>query len=129
MSLQKEINFEDEVCDHLRAHGWLYAKDDAQNHDRARAIFPPDVVAWVQATQPKVWESLTKNHGGKAEETLLDRLRVQLDQRGTLDVLRNGVELVTAGGLIRVAQFRPALSMNQISSARASIPYGEPSVR
>ena len=30
------------------AHGWLYAEGDAQHYDRARALFPADVLAWVQ---------------------------------------------------------------------------------
>ena len=51
----------------------------------ARALYPADVLAWVQATQPKAWETLTKNHGAQAGEMLLARLRDQLDQRGTLD--------------------------------------------
>ncbi len=29
MSLHKEINFETEICEHLAAHGWLYAEGDA----------------------------------------------------------------------------------------------------
>lgn len=112
MTLHKEINFEDEVCDHLAAHAWLYAKDDAKSYDRARALFPADVVAWVRAVQPKAWEALTKNHGSKAEETLLDRLRAQLDQRGTLDVLRTGIELLGVKDAVKLAQFKPALGMN-----------------
>ncbi|MFZ1546653.1 MAG: hypothetical protein WAT12_06075 [Candidatus Nitrotoga sp.] len=36
---------------------------DAANYDRARALFPADVLAWVQETQPKACEILTKNHG------------------------------------------------------------------
>ena len=51
MSLHKEINFEDEICAHLEANGWLYAEGDAQLYDRARALFPADVIAWVQTTQ------------------------------------------------------------------------------
>ena len=66
MNLHKEINFETEICEHLAAHGWLYAEGDAANYDRARALFPADVLAWVQATQPKAWETLTKNHGRAA---------------------------------------------------------------
>jgi type I restriction enzyme R subunit len=34
-------------------HGWLYTESDAAGYDRARALFPADVVAWVQASQPK----------------------------------------------------------------------------
>ena len=94
MSLHKEISFETEICQHLADNGWLYADGDAAGYDRARALFPDDVLAWVQVTQPKAWESLTKNHGAQAGETLLARLRDQLDQRGTLDVLRHGIELL-----------------------------------
>ena len=94
MSLHKEISFETEICDYLGANGWLYSEGDATHYDRARALFPADVLAWVQATQPKAWETLTKNHGAQAGETLLARLRDQIDQRGTLDVLRHGIELL-----------------------------------
>ena len=94
MSVHKEISFETEICQHLAAHGWLYAEGDAAGYDRTRALFPADVLAWVQATQPKAWEILTKNHGAQAGDTLLSRLRDQLDQRGTLDVLRHGIELL-----------------------------------
>ena len=53
MSLHKEINFEIEICEHLGAHDWLYADGEAAKYDRARALFPEDVLNWVQATQPK----------------------------------------------------------------------------
>ena len=94
MSLHLERNFETEICEHLGSHGWLYDQEDAQQYDRARSLFPIDVLAWVQSTQPQAWETLTKSHGDKAGETLLTRLRDQLDQRGTLDVLRHGIELL-----------------------------------
>ena len=58
MSIHKEISFETEICEHLAAHGWLSAEGDAFTYDRARALFPADVVAWVQASQPKAWETL-----------------------------------------------------------------------
>ena len=58
--LHKEIKFETEICDHLAANGWLYATNDAANYDRTRALFPSDVPAWVQETQPKAWETLQK---------------------------------------------------------------------
>src|SRR5258707_1457458 len=112
MNLHKEISFEDEVCGHLAAHGWLYAEGDAVLYDRSRALFPADLVAWVQATQPTAWQTLAKNHGPSAEAVLLDRIRKQLDDRGTLDVLRHGVELIGLRQPIALAQFKPALAMN-----------------
>jgi type I restriction enzyme R subunit len=118
MALHKEISFETEICQHLASHGWLYAEGDAAGYDRARALYPADVLAWVQATQPKAWETLSKNHGAKAEETLLARLRDQLDQRGTLDVLRHGVELLGLKAPLALAQFKPALILNPEILAR-----------
>ncbi|MDR3472835.1 MAG: hypothetical protein P4M09_14315 [Devosia sp.] len=117
-SLHKEISFEDEICDQLAASGWLYDPADAARYDRARALVPADVVAWVQATQPQAWEALTRNHGVAAEAVLLDRIRKQLDDRGTLDVLRHGVELLGLKQPLRLAQFKPAMGMNPEIVAR-----------
>lgn len=113
MSLHNEIEFENEICEHLAGNGWLYADADAATYDRARAMFPADVLAWVQETQPKAWEALVKNHGTtQAGEVLLTRLRDSLNQRGTLDVLRHGVELLGLRQPLAIAQFKPALAMN-----------------
>lgn len=112
MSIHKEIRFEDEICAHLGAHGWLDEPGSAALYDRKRALFAPDLVAWVQETQPKVWESLSRSHGSAAESALLDRVRKQIDDRGTLDVVRHGVEMVGVRGVISLAQFKPAMGMN-----------------
>lgn len=113
MTLHKEISFETETCEHLGANGWLCAAGDAANYDRARALFPADVVAWVQASQPDAWDALVKNHGAKATDTLLDRLADQLNKRGTLDVIRHGIELFGIKSKLLIAQFKPALALNQ----------------
>lgn len=60
MNLHKEIKFEAEICDHLGENGWLHAENDAKDYDRARALFPADVLAWVQTAQPQAWDALTK---------------------------------------------------------------------
>ena len=112
MSLHKEIEFENDLCAGLAAQGWLYAEGDAAGYDRARALFPADVLAWVQATQPQAWQTLEKNNGAAAESVLLDRLRKQLDDRGTLEVLRHGVELLGLKQPLKLAQFKPSLGMN-----------------
>jgi type I restriction enzyme R subunit len=116
--LHKEIEFENDICAHLAGQGWQYAENDFSVYDRARALFPADVLAWVQATQPQAWETLNKNHGAAAEVQLLDRIRKQLDDRGTLDVLRHGVELLGLRQPVSLAQFKPALAMNPQLQAR-----------
>ncbi len=118
MNLHKEISFEKEVCDHLAAHGWLYAEGDAALYDRVRALFPPDVVAWIKTSQPTAWETLTKNHGAATEAQLLDRIRKQLDERGTLDLLRHGVEMIGLRSPLKLAEFKPAFGLNEEILAR-----------
>ncbi|SFP60036.1 type I restriction endonuclease subunit R [Pseudomonas borbori] len=118
MSLHKEVSFENEICEYLAANGWLHAAGDAQAYDRARALFPADLLDWIKTTQPKAWEALSKNHGLAAEAVLLDRLRKSLDERGTLDVLRHGIELLGLRQPLQLAQFKPALSMNPALTAK-----------
>lgn len=116
--LHREIRFEDEICQHLAANDWLYAEGDAAGYDRARALFPADIVAWVQATQPQAWETLTKSHGASAADALCNRIRESLNQRGTLDVLRQGVEMIGLRQPISLAQFKPALAINPEITAK-----------
>jgi len=118
MSLHKEIHLETEICEHLAANGWLYAEDDALENDRALALYPADILAWVQETQPKAWEALSKNFGASAGNALVQRVRQVLAQRGTLDTLRYGVDMVGLKQMLPLAQFKPAMSMNPDTVAR-----------
>jgi type I restriction enzyme R subunit len=115
MATHKEIGFEDVICDHLAAAGWLYAPGDAGSYDRARALFPADLAAWCQETQSKAWAAAL---GLLGEAALLDRIRKTLDDRGTLEVLRRGVDVVGLKSPLMLAQFRPALAMNADITAR-----------
>lgn len=122
MNLHQEHQFEADICNHLASQGWLYAPPgnvgDASGYDTARALYPADLLAWVQATQPQAWEALTKNHGAAAEAMLLERLRKALDDRGTLEVLRVGMDLLGLKSSLKLAQFKPALAMNSDLQAR-----------
>jgi type I restriction enzyme R subunit len=53
MTRHREVNMETHICARMAAAGWLHAEGDAAHYDRARALFPPDVVGWVQASQPQ----------------------------------------------------------------------------
>lgn len=114
MNLHHEIHFEDEICTSLASQSWLYSEGDAAQYDKVKALFSADVIAWIQASQPQTWEALTKSHGASAETVLLDRLRKQLDDRGTLEVLRHGIELLGLRQVVQLAQFKPALAMNPV---------------
>lgn len=112
MSHHKEVELENDICHHLAEHGWLYGQDDAARYDRQRALFADDLLAWVQQTQPQAWEVLSRNHGAAAAGMLLDRVRKQIDDRSTLDVIRFGVEMIGLTGRLALAQFRPAFNLN-----------------
>lgn len=118
MTLHKEIAFEDEICAALLTQGWLHEAGDASSYDRTRALFPADVIAWVKETQNDAWERLEASNGSSTETLLLDRLRKSLDERGTLEVLRQGIELLGLRQPISLCQFKPALSMNAETLAR-----------
>ena len=118
-AIHQEISFESEVCTVLASAGWLHDfGQEAQAYDRARALFPPDLLAWVQETQADAWTALEKTHGPAAGTVLLDRVRKSLDDRGTLEVLRTGVDMVGVKTSIRMAQFKPAMGMNPDLVAR-----------
>ena len=118
MSLHHEVAFEREICEHLSANGWIYEEGSAETYDRQLALYPPDLIAWVQEAHPEAWEVLLKNHGSKASATLLDRVRQQLDQLGTLDLLRHGVEVLGLPKALKLAEFKPAFGLNPAILAR-----------
>ena len=111
MSIHKEISFEDDICNHLDSHEWSYSEND-QGYDRERALFPEDVLGWIPESQPQAWKALTKTHGATAGDVLLNRLRESLNQRGTLDVLRHGFEMLGQRNELLMAQFKPDLAIN-----------------
>lgn len=114
MNLHREHHFEREICEHLAANGWLYAEGDAASYDRENAVFLPDLLAWIEETQPASSEALNKTHGSHCGERIAARVRKSLDERGTLDVLRRGVEMVGLKAPLGLVQFKPALAMNPV---------------
>ncbi len=118
MSLHKEVSFEVEICQYLAANGWLCTDGDATRYGRTRALFPADLVEWTKTAWPDVWQTLEKNHGAQAGDMLADRVRAQINQRGTLDVLRRGVELIGLRSALKLAQFKPAFDTNPEITAR-----------
>ncbi len=102
-----ERKFEGAIEAWLLEHGG-YAKGDPRSFDRALGLDPVEVLAFVQATQPDEWHELGARHGGDqaARANFLRRLAAELDERGTVDVLRHGVKDI--GVEIRLAYFKPA---------------------
>lgn len=117
-NLHQEHHFETEICAHLAVNGWLYEEGDAARFDRASGLFLPDLLAWIEATQPESWQRLAKTHGGALPQVLADRIRKNMNERSTLDVLRRGVEILGLKEPLELAQFKPALAINPTIQAR-----------
>ena len=129
-SIHTEIQFENDICADLKDSGWLYdgplpyVKGYAydQGYDPRLALFPEDVIAWIQDTQPAEWAKFQKNHTKDPVGVFLRRLADELDRErttanrnkptlwGTLHVLRNGFKDVNA--TFKMAQFAPSSKDN-----------------
>ena len=118
MSIHLEVAFENEVCEHLASHGWHYDNGSASHYDRKLALYPPDLTAWLEESQKGAWDTYKQKNGSKAEANLLQRIREQLDQQGTLDLLRNGIEVMGLPKALKLAEFKPALGLNPEILAR-----------
>jgi len=125
MALHNEIKFEEDICAALVASGWLYSAND-KGYDPERAIFPEDVFAWVQDTQPEAWTRLKSFHNGSSESVFLDRLCKLMDSDGSLSVLRTGFKMAGAGAArFDLCQFKPASGFNEALQHR----YGKVRLR
>ena len=111
MSLHKEINLRERNLRAPRRHWLALCEGDAASYDRARAFSPK--MCWLGCRHPaQSWEAHRPRTTARTPPKLLARLREQIDERGTLDVLRHGVEMLGLGQTVALAQFKPALAMN-----------------
>ncbi len=88
-----------------------YLKRSSEDYDRALCLIPRDVVDFILATQPKEWQRLKEHHGAEVKDRFLKRLAQEIERRGGLDVLRNGIK--DSGCKFRLAYFRPASGLNE----------------
>jgi len=110
-----EVRLEEVIVDYLSALGGYihvdYRDGEAKGrYDKGRALDPVLVLAFIQKTQEKVWQSLHGIHGEETGKLVLDHLCKELDTKGILKVLRQGFKCY--GKKLRVAVFSPSNAMN-----------------
>jgi type I restriction enzyme R subunit len=100
MSSVSEKLLEDEITAHLVAEGGYRAckvgtdPEDRQDFDARLGFDTAELFAFIQETQASNWGKLVKAHGGegdRARQRFAQRLAQQIDERGTVEVLRHGV--------------------------------------
>ncbi len=108
MKKDKEKNFEGYLEEILQAKGW--EAGDKKEWDKTRALFPARVLAFIERSQPDLWQGMLAQHGQSFPEKLLADLVSELHIKGSLYVLRHGFKCY--GKLFRMAYFRPAHKLN-----------------
>ena len=103
-----EQDFETHIEEHLLRSG--YHKCLPEAYDKTLCLIPAEVLCFVQGTQAKEYERLEKQYGADTASKLCYRLSREIQKRGTLDVLRNGIK--DRGVKFQLAYFKPASGMN-----------------
>jgi type I restriction enzyme R subunit len=105
--------FEDAIEQHLLEHGG-YLRSLPSHFDAILGLDTSELFAFIGTTQIAEWESMLGRYGNdpdSAQRGFARRLAAELDNRGTVDVLRHGI--VDLGVAIRLAFFRPAHGLTQ----------------
>jgi len=95
----------------LLEHGG-YIRSSSDHFDPVLGLDTFELFAFISTTQAKSWTSLLGRYGNNpdaAQRGFAKRLAAELDNRGTVDVLRHGV--VDLGVTIKLAFFKPAHSL------------------
>ncbi len=114
MAGHSELAFEIAIEAGLTGAGG-YEKRDATTYDETLALFPDDVIGFLQDSQAAKWGQLEALLGDKTSATVLDSLAKELEIKGTLHVLRYGFKCY--GKTFRLAHFRPNSGMNPEAAA------------
>jgi type I restriction enzyme R subunit len=103
-----EHGFEDAIEASLLTDGGYFQSLPA-HFDATVGLDTVELFAFIEATQARAWDQLRARYGGDHEAVqrgFVRRLAKDLDDRGTLEVLRHGV--VDLGIELRLAFFKPA---------------------
>jgi type I restriction enzyme, R subunit len=88
--------------------GWL--RRISAQYDADLLLVPSDVLDFVRSTQPGQWERLREHHGEEVRPKFLKRLSREIEKKGTLHVLREGVR--DSGCHFQLAYFKPSSGLN-----------------
>lgn len=114
MKATSEAAFETAIEEVLLARG--YVRHVSTAFDAELAIFPEVALAFIERTQPKVWEKLKTLHSENTGERVISALCKWMDTHGVLTTLRHGFKCY--GKTLRIAFFKPAHSLNPELDAR-----------
>ena len=104
-----EQTFEAAIEHELLTHGG-YIKGKPADFDKEIAIDTNIFITFLKQSQPKQWKKLQSIHHTAIETKVTKRLVKELELRGSLDVIRNGI--TDNGVKFHMAYFKPESSLN-----------------
>lgn len=110
MNITSENTFETAIVQSLIENGG-YVEGNASDYSTELGMFKAEILQFLQTTQTKQWQKLTAIHGDDVQNRIIARLYKELDLRGALDVIRNGI--VDYGVRFKMAFFKPESGLNQ----------------
>ncbi|WP_223453264.1 MULTISPECIES: type I restriction endonuclease subunit R [unclassified Pseudomonas] len=108
MADSKEAQFQQDIIAALVVQGWLVGT--ASGYDRHTALYTEDVLDYFKEAWPERWDKFAKANPNAPEEVLVQKLVRELEQSGTLDVLRHGFKLPAVK--VELCSFQPDHGMN-----------------
>ncbi|MCL6699964.1 DEAD/DEAH box helicase family protein [Pseudomonas sp. T1.Ur] len=108
MADSKEAQFQQDIIDALSAQGWLVGT--ASGYDRHTALYTEDVLGYFKDAWPERWDKFAKANPNNPGDVLVQKLVRELEQSGTLDVLRHGIKLPAVK--VELCSFQPDHGMN-----------------
>ena len=108
MADSKEAQFQQDIIDALAAQGWLVGT--ASGYDRRTALYIEDVLGYFKEAWPERWDKFAKANPNNPDDVLVQKLVRELEQSGTLDVLRHGFKLPAVK--VELCSFQPDHGMN-----------------
>lgn len=115
LAMHKEIDFENDIEIALTSQGG-YQKGEPKDYDAEYALFPNEVIQFIQTTQPKIWQRVVDLNKDKAPSALINSLAKELESKGILAVLREGFKCF--GKTVRMAYFAPNTGLDPAASER-----------
>lgn len=110
-----ELDFEEAIEAYLVGSAG-YDIAPISQFDAELALDATTLLDFIKATQEDTYNALRASYGSQIDTALVKRIASECDQRGLLDVIRNGVK--DRGQLIRLAFFRPASTLNPETEKR-----------
>lgn len=108
-NIYNEETFESNIVDNL-INDSGYIQGNRSNFDPQLALDTTTLLSFLSDTQPEKWQMLSDVHQDQLEDKIIARLVRELDKKGMLKVIREGID--DHGIHLDLAYFKPESNLN-----------------